>query len=75
MSEFECNRQVQTQFLFELQMSVLLQEMQLQRLYCLVVLADFQSHYNNTDMLRWSCKRRGWCGGGGGGVGGGRWWG
>lgn len=58
------NLNVQTQFFVCLNMSVLLQEkkeeMQLQHLYCLVVFVGFQLHYDNTDMLRWSCRRRGW---------------
>lgn len=67
MSEFKCNRAVRTEFLFELHTSVLLQEkkeeMQLRHLYCLVVRVGFQLHYINTDMLRWSCRKRRWCGG------------
>lgn len=29
-------------------------------LYCLVVFVYFQLHCNNTDMLRWSCRRMTW---------------
>lgn len=37
------------------------EEMQLRHRYCLLWYL-FQLHYDNTDMLRWSCRRRGWCG-------------
>lgn len=51
--------------LFELRTSILVQEKkdEMQCLYCSVVFVDFKLHYNNTDMLRWSCrwKRCQWC--------------
>lgn len=51
--------------LFELRTSILVQEKkdEMQCLYCSVVFVDFKLHYNNTDMLRWSCRWRRcqWC--------------
>ena len=57
MSGSECNKPVQTQFLLELRMSIL-------RRRCSfgVFIARCWFPVDNTDMLRWSCRRRGWRG-------------